>query len=351
MIEGHKNGEKFPSFFDLTKKHVAFKKTLTPEQDWILEPYSQSVQAELKHFHQSFLSFFKKTTGFPRFKKKSYDFMIEYPQHLELKGRSRIKVPGLKGEVRVVYDKRDIPIGWEQKTAYLTKNKANQYFISVLFELDQPYPETCYQGRVVGVDVGLETTATLSYGNFASEKEDMPLERIKVLERRQKKLQQALARKVHGSKTQKPSRNYEKTREELAKTSQTIVNIRNDWQHKVSSNLVNENQVIVVEGLKVKNMVKNHNLAGSIHRQAWSKFFILLEYKCKRQGKAFIKVDQWYPSTKTCFSCDHVNRKLTLDDRKWTCSECNKRHDRDTNAARNIRAEGIRIMKEQGLRH
>jgi putative transposase len=130
----------------------------------------------------------------------------------------------------------------------------------------------------------------------------------------------------------------------VARIHQRISNSRQDFLHKLSHKLVNENQVIIVEDLAVKNMVRNHCLAKAISDCGWSSFVGMLEYKCERSGKILVKVDRFFPSSKTCSNCYQRVSSLPLDVRHWTCSSCGTNHDRDVNAAQNLKAEGLRLL-------
>jgi putative transposase len=347
LISNYKNGGKFPSYFDMNR---AWKRTcdnLKEDMLWLNEPLVQSRQQVLQHLHRAYTDFFKgvktgKGKGFPKFKKRKSSLSIHYTQGVILRNEGKVKVPKI-GEVKIVYDLRDIDFdqGWKQKKSILTKNSSNQYFLSTVFELDQPYPETSYKGNIIGLDFGsrsLITTATATKGKkirglnkkFKKEKEKL------------KRLQRKLAKKIKGSK------NYEKARIKIARVHQYISNIRTNLLHKITSKIVNDNQVIIIEDLSIRNMVKNHKLAETISMASWSRLVTMLEYKCLEQGKALVKVDRWFPSSKLCYCCKTKNTRLGSEE-KWTCDSCNTSHDRDINAARNIRAEGIRILKEQGL--
>ncbi|MGL6342724.1 MAG: RNA-guided endonuclease InsQ/TnpB family protein, partial [Waterburya sp.] len=153
-----------------------------------------------------------------------------------------------------------------------------------------------------------------------------------------KKKQQSLARKVKGSNCRN------KARKLVAKVHSKIRRIREDFLHKLSRKIVNENQVIVVENLAVKNMVRNHNLAKAISDCGWGQFTTMLKYKSEWEGKTYLEVDRFFPSSKTCNVCLNRVDSLSLDVRNWTCSKCDTQHDRDVNAAINIRNEGLRIL-------
>ncbi|MGB3190924.1 MAG: RNA-guided endonuclease TnpB family protein, partial [Limnoraphis sp.] len=157
------------------------------------------------------------------------------------------------------------------------------------------------------------------------------------------KKQKQLSRKVKGSK------NRNKARIKVAKVHAKITRCREDFLHKLSRKLVDENQVIVVENLAVKNMVKNHKLAKSISDVGWGQFCTMLKYKTEWEGKVYIEVDRFFPSSKTCHVCLNQVGSLPLDIRNWTCLNCQTKHDRDINAAINIREEGLRLLSQCGL--
>jgi len=160
---------------------------------------------------------------------------------------------------------------------------------------------------------------------------------IKKYEKKLAKLQRQLAGKTKGSG------NYQKKRKEIALCHEKITNTRRDYLHKISSEIINENQVIVSENLQIKNMVKNHNLAKSVSDASWYELTRQLEYKSKWNGRTYIKIDRFYASSQLCFSCGYKNTNVKdLKVRDWICTFCNTKHDRDINAAKNILAEGLR---------
>jgi putative transposase len=162
---------------------------------------------------------------------------------------------------------------------------------------------------------------------------------IKKHELNLKRKQQQLSRK------QKASNNRNKARLKVAKIHNKIANCRSDFHHKLSRRIVNENQVVVVENLAVANMVKNHKLSKAISQVSWGQFYTMLKYKAEQEGKIYQEVDRFFPSSKTCNVCLHQVESLPLEIRFWDCSSCNTKHiDRDINAAKNIRDEGLRIL-------
>jgi putative transposase len=202
-----------------------------------------------------------------------------------------------------------------------------------LFDDGLPELKITSVGKAVGIDLGLTHFAITSDGS----KFDNPKPKAKP-EKNLKRKQQKLSRKQKGSKRRAKARCI------VARVHERIANTRKDFQHKLSRKLVNENQVIIVEDLAVKNLVKNHSLAKSISDAGWSEFTRQLKYKSEKDGKTYLEIGRFFPSSKTCHVCLNRVGSLPLDVRNWTCSNCNTKHDRDVNAAVNIRDEGLRLL-------
>lgn len=151
------------------------------------------------------------------------------------------------------------------------------------------------------------------------------------------------------SRAQKGSANRAKARLLVAKAHERVVNARNDFQHKLSRQIVDDNQAVIVETLQVKNMMKNRKLSRHIADVAWHSLIVKLDYKAKEQGKHLVKIDQWYASSKTCHACQHKLGALPLSVRSWSCPGCHTQRDRDVNAALNIKHQGILSLKAEGL--
>jgi putative transposase len=219
------------------------------------------------------------------------------------------------------------------KTVTVSLNPSGEYYASLLFEWegDEPVPST--EGKAIGVDLGINHFAVTSDGS----KFDNP-RTLRKYERNLKRKQRKLSRKQKGSNRRKKARRL------VAKVHQHIVNVRKDFLHKLSRRLVNENQVLAVESLNVKGMVKNHNLAKAISDCSWSTFVGMLKYKCEREGKVLMQVDRFFPSSKTCSECLYQVGEMPLDVRAWTCPKCGTHHDRDINAAQNIVAEAKKLL-------
>jgi putative transposase len=207
-----------------------------------------------------------------------------------------------------------------------------------LTELEGEHPVPSSEGRVIGVDLGLKYFAVTSDGSKVS-KFDNPKHLAKH-EKNLKRKQQKLARKQKGSNSR------HKYRRVVARVYEQVSNSRADFLHKLSRKLVNENQVVVVENLHVKGMVRNHNLAKAISDVGWGMFTNFLAYKLEKKGGKLVEVDRWFPSSKLCSNCYYQVDEMPLDIRAWSCPSCGTYPDRDGNAAANIRAEGIRMLRQ-----
>ncbi|KAM3111732.1 RNA-guided endonuclease InsQ/TnpB family protein [Phormidesmis sp. 146-33] len=303
---------------------------LKKEYEWLGETYSQVLQSVSLNLSRAFVNFFEGRASFPNFKSKHDKQSIQYPQKVQIVDDNQLKFPGKLG---VVSAKIHRTFEGKIKTVTVSMNHAGKYYASLLFDDDLPDIEISSDGKAVGIDVGLTHFAITSDGS----KFDNP----KPLKKRAKNLkrkQQKLSRKVKGSNRRK------KARRVVARVHERIANSRKDFQHKLSRKLVNENQVIVVENLAVKSMVKNHCLAKAISDCGWSEFTRQLKYKAEKDGKTYLEIGRFFPSSKTCHVCLNQVGSLSLDVRSWTCSNCQTKHDRDVNAAINIRDEGLRVL-------
>jgi len=217
------------------------------------------------------------------------------------------------------------------KSATITKTILNQYYISVLCEVKVDILDRVI--KKIGIDLGIKDFAITS----DNEKIANP-KYLRKLETKLAKAQRKLSKRKNGS-----NRKF-KQRQKVFKIHQKIANKRSDFLHKLSTKLINENQVICLEDLSVKNMVKNHKLAKSISDASWSKFVEMLIYKADWYGRELVKIDRFFASSKLCNSCGWKKKDLTLKDRVWTCEACHVKHDRDLNASLNILDEGLRIL-------
>ncbi len=248
-----------------------------------------------------------------------------------------VKLPGTIGTIRAKIHRT---IEGTIKTVTVSSYPSGKYYASILTEVEGENPTPSTDGRVIGIDLGLKHFAVTSDGNKVS-KYDNPKYLAKH-EKNLKRKQQKLARKQKGSNSR------HKYRKVIARVYERVSNSRANFLHKLSRKLVNENQVVVVENLHVKGMVRNHNLAKAISDVGWGMFTNFLAYKLEKKGGKLVEIDRWFPSSKVCSNCYHQVEEMPLDVREWTCPHCGTNHDRDGNAATNIRAEGIRLLQVDG---
>jgi len=315
------------------------------ETSWLADCYSQVLQAVTLNLTTAYKNFFEGRTRFPRFKSKHGRQSIQYPQYVQVIGDA-LKLPGKVGMVKAKIHRI---IEGTIKTVTVSKEPSGKYYASILIETEgeNPTPSTegfdvsaQPNGRVIGIDLGLKHFAVTSDGSKVS-KYDNPRQLAKH-EKNLKRKQKKLARKQKGSNSR---HNYRKV---VARVYERVSNSRADFLHKLSRKLVNENQIVVVENLHVKGMVRNHNLAKAISDVGWGMFTNFLAYKLERKGGMLVEIDRWFPSSKLCSNCYHQVEQMPLDVREWTCPHCGTHHDRDGNAATNIREEGIRLLQVDG---
>ncbi|MEB3311202.1 MAG: RNA-guided endonuclease TnpB family protein [Snowella sp.] len=301
---------------------------LKKELEWMSEPYSQCLQVVALNLSKAFINFFERRSGYPSFKSKHGRQSISYPQNVKVYENS-IRFPKI-GKVDAVIHR---PVEGAVKTVTVSMNAKGQFFASVLVDDGKDVPNQSVDGKAIGIDLGLTHFAITSDGS----KFDNP-RWLNKHERNLKRKQKRLSRRVKGSN------NRNKTRKQVASVHNKISRCREDFHHKLSRRVVDENQVIVVENLNVKGMMQNHCLAKAIAQVGWGRFCTMLKYKAEEEGKVYIEVDRFFPSSKTCNVCLNQVKSLTLDVRFWQCDRCGTRHDRDVNAACNIRDEGLRIL-------
>jgi putative transposase len=301
---------------------------LKEEFPWLKDCYSQVLQSVSLNLSRAFINFFEGRAGYPSFKSKHGKQSIQYPQNVKLSD-GKIKLP----KIGLIPAKIHRSFEGELKTVTVSMSRTGKYYAALLVEDSKPDLIPSSEGKAVGVDLGLTHFAITSDGS----KFDNPRQ-LKKREKNLKRKQQKLSRKQKGSKRRAKARRI------VARVHERIANTRKDFQHKLSRKLVNENQVIVVENLAVKNMVKNHSLAKAISDGGWSSFTNMLKYKAEKEGKTYLEIGRFFPSSKTCHRCLNQMGSLSLDVRSWECPGCKTKHDRDINAAINIRDEGLRLL-------
>lgn len=300
------------------------------EYEWLKEVNSQTLQQSIQNLETAYGNFFRKKSKFPNFKKKNNHQSFRVPQHIKVEN-NQIKIPKFNDGISIILHRR---LEGEIKSATFTQTPSGKYFVSILCEVKKKSKEKT--GRNIGIDMGITDFIVLSDGtkiknpNFSKNNK-----------KQLSKAQQHLSRKTKGSNR------YKRQRIKVAKIHEKITNSRVDFQHKLSSKLVDEFDLISLETLRVRNMIKNHKLAYSISDSSWSSFVSMLEYKAQWYGKKVSKIDTFYPSSKTCSSCDYIVDRLPLSVRKWKCPNCSSEHDRDINAAKNILRQGLNVYSSE----
>jgi len=292
--------------------------------EWMKEINSQSLQASLRDLDAAYSRFFSKQGKFPRFKSRHDRQSFRVPQNVYY-SEGKLDIPKFKEPIKVAEDR---PLSGTILFATISKSAAGKYFVTITCETEHiAMPKA--DGKV-GVDLGLKDLAVLSNGKR--------YENIRTTKKHERRLayeQRQLSKKVKGS----ASRGRQKIK--VAKVHEKITNSRTDHIHKITTAIVRENQTICVESLSVANMMKNHCLSKGIADVAWGELLRQLKYKSEWNGRQFLTVDKFFPSSKTCNHCKFINQGLTLADRTWTCPKCGAELDRDLNASRNILEQGM----------
>jgi putative transposase len=322
--EQYQKDKKSDNYYVQAKSLTELKKT--EDYNWLKEVNSQTIQFALRNLDTAYVNFFRGNAQFPIFKSRKHKNTFTIPQFGRLE-ENKIIIPKFKGGIKVKLDKRKVngKIG----KMNITKTPTNKYYVSIFTEQTiEQLPKT---NKQCGIDLGLKdfviTSDEIKYKNNRYTKK---------YSRELKKAQQHLSRKEKGSN------GFEKQKLKVAKIHEKISSCRLDTLHKVSKELVEDYDLIGIEDLNVKGMIKNHKLSKHIADASWGNFVNLLSYKCEWHGKELVKVGRFYPSSKTCNSCGWINQELKLSDRKWTC-KCGETHDRDINASKNILKEGLKI--------
>jgi putative transposase len=306
--------------------------SLKKDLPWLSEIGSQTLQMEIRNLDTAFKNFFRAKKGFPKFKSKhnnhqSFQIPDNKGKNYSIKN-GKLFIPKLKSGIKIVQH-RDF--NGTMKMLTISKNPSGQYFATILVETNENivHPKPIHEETTIGIDLGLKEFLVTSNGD----KIDNP-KHFKNTQKKLAKTQRKLSRKDKGSNNKK------KQRIKVAKIHQKIVNQRSDFQHKLSSKLISENQTICLEDLNVKGMMKNRKLSKAIGDVSWSSFTNMLSYKALWYGINLISIGRFDPSTKLCSDCGALNNNLTLKDRIWTC-DCGAKHDRDVNAAINIKNFGL----------
>ncbi|MCF4967987.1 RNA-guided endonuclease InsQ/TnpB family protein [Nostoc sp. CMAA1605] len=305
------------------------------DYEWLQEPTAAVLQQSLKNLESAFKNFFAKRTGFPKFKSKHSKQSIRFPESCSIKNGG-LKLPKL-GIVKASLSKS---VNGKIKSVTVSKTSTGKYFAAILFETKDL--TNTKEGKISGIDLGLTSLITVFDGETYYKVD--PIKPTLKYAKRLRIRQKALSRKVKGSN------NRRKAIKVVAKVHEKISNTRQDFLHKLSRKVVDDNQVIVAENLCIKGLART-KLAKSIHDAGFGMLLNFISYKLEREGGKFVQVDRFFPSSKLCSCCGQKNDLLNLSIREWICSGCQTTHDRDENASRNLRAEGIRMLETNTVGH
>jgi len=316
------NNKKSLNYYDQSAELTQIKKS----NEWLKEINSQTLQYSLKCLDMAYQGFFNKRTQFPKFKSKRNKNSFTIPQFVSVK-KDKLFIPKFRDGIKMIMERE---IKGIIKHCSISKTPTGKYFVSILTEREyKPLQKT---NQSVGIDMGLKDFLVLSNGTKIKNHRF-----FKHYEHQLKLNQKYLSRKTKGSNR------YEKQRLKVARIHEKITNSRMDLIHKTTNHLIKKFDIIYLEDLNVKGMMKNHKLSKVIGDVSWGKFIDTLEYKSLWNDKSVIHIDRFFPSSKTCSKCDWINNSLTLNDREWICPKCGEKHDRDFNAAINIENEGFRM--------
>jgi putative transposase len=303
-----------------------------PEFGFLNEVSSVPLQQTLRHQEKAFRAFFERRARYPRFKSQYGRQSATWTRAAFQMKDGALWLAKSDTPLRYLWTWPDTdPASLDPTSVTVARDPAGRWFVTLHVEVPDPLPLPA-AGQSVGVDVGLASFAVLSDGQKIPHPKDW--ERY---ERRLKRYQRRLARCRRGSA------NSAKARVKVARAHSRVVDARRDFLHKTSTSLIRRFDVIAVEDLNVAGMARNRRLSRAICCTGWGEHRRMLDYKAARYGRQIAVVDRWYPSSKMCSACGHLNRDLSIGIRRWTCSNCGARHDRDINAAKNILAAGLAV--------
>ena len=289
-----------------------------------------ALQQGLQHLQQAYASFWGKHARYPKFKsrKRSKASATFTASGFRYRG-GRLTLAKMSAPMDIRWS-RPLPEGTKPSTVTVSRDAAGRWHVSLLCECPvESLPES---GQTVGIDAGIVSLLTLSTGEKVTNPRHERRDRQRLA-----KAQWNLARKAQGSA------NRQKARVKVARVHARIADRRRDHLHKLSTRIIRESQAVIIEDLAVRNMVRNHSLARAISDASWAEFRRMLEYKADWYGRTIVAVDRFYPSSKTCSACGAITARMPLSVRQWTCG-CGAVHDRDVNAALNIRAAGLAVL-------
>jgi putative transposase len=300
------------------------------ELDFLNEVSCVPLQQGLRHLQTAFTNFFAGRAKYPNFKKKHNGGSAEFTKSA-FKWKNKQVFLAKCTEPLPIRWSRQIPEGSAPSTITVKLTASGRWYVSLLVD-DRTIKPLSKLDKKIGLDLGVTSLIATSDGNKIANPKH-----FKRLRQKLRRVQKALSRK------QKGSNNRQKARLKVARVYAQITDARGDFLQKLTTQLVRENQTIVIEDLAVQNMVKNHKLANAISDASWGELTKQLAYKCQWYGRELVKIDRWFPSSKRCANCGHIVNKMPLKVREWKCPKCGTNHDRDLNAANNILAAGLAV--------
>ncbi len=342
-IESYKNDKTNENLTSLGK-YFHNELVKNPDYEWLNKHNTKVLKQSIINMLEAYTNFFKHKKGFPKFKsKKDNNLSCRFPLEAISKrndyNSGRLTLTKSLKNIKFSCSNKYINYLCKYKSgirsATLSKTPSGKYFLSILVNSNECL-ELIKNDRSVGLDLGIKDFIVTSEGQVF---DNLKFKKSKI--KKIKRLQRQL------SKKQKGSNNRNKTRIKLSRCYENIKNKTNNYLHLITTQLVNENQVICIEDLNVKGMIKNHKLAESIQSLSFGRFREILTYKCDWYGRDLVVIDRFYPSSKLCNVCGYKNKDLTLKDRNWCCPKCSTEHDRDVNASININKEGLRLLNNK----
>ena len=310
---------------------------LKKEKPFLKEVDSIALQQALRHLDTAFQNFFRdKSKGYPKFKSKKnhhYSYSTVCVNNNIKLENSVLTLPKI-GKIRIKQH-RSIPEGYTLKSATISRTPTGKYFASILFEYEVSI-QPAELVNIIGLDFSMHNLFVSSEEEFQVDEQFLHYYR-KALDKLARE-QRILSHRKRGSKR------YDKQRKKIALLHEKIANQRKDYLHKLSRQITNAYDLICVEDLNMQGMSQALNFGKSVADNAWGMFLRHLGYKAEELGKKLVKIDKWFASSKMCHVCGYIHEELTLSSRKWKCPECQTEHDRDKNAAQNIKAEGMRMV-------
>ena len=314
--------------------------SLKREYDWLKEVDSIAIQSSVRNLADSFARFFKKQNKAPQFKSKNnpvQSYTTKFTNGNIALFDQHIKLPKL-GLIKFAKSRE---VGGRVLSATVRRNPSGKYFVSILAEVEiEPMEKT---EKAIGIDLGITDFAILSDGRkldnnkFTSKME-------KKLKREQRKLARRARRAIENGVDLLEAKNYQKQKVKVARLHEKVMSQRDDFLNKLSTDLIKSHDVICMEDLNIKGMLRNKKLAKSIADVSWSAFVAKLEYKAKWYHKTLVKISRWYPSSQLCSNCGHRDGRKSLEIREWKCPACHDHHDRDISASKTILAESLRTL-------